>query len=165
VLFGLAVISKKTPATARRKKTNDLHHQKKSDLIRKKNPLHLLTFQPEGGGNLAALPKRWTGYLLKAETIRRRATPAAAARPVPNRSSEEGSGTEGGGGVTVPGPAATFPVLPVTPDTSEAKKKLPPFPIKFETLTPAASVTVNDSGPGLTTEAPGPQLMPEQLTE
>ncbi len=65
----------------------------------------------------------------------------------------------------MPGPAATFPVLPFTPATSEAKKNPPSFPIKFETLTPAPSVTVKDSGPGLVTEAPGPQLMPAQLTE
>src|SRR5260370_30318941 len=39
-----------------------------------------------------------TDYLLRAETIRRRAAPAAATRPVPNRTSEEGSGVEAGGG-------------------------------------------------------------------
>src|SRR5215469_5281077 len=100
---------------------------------------------------------------MTAETIRRRARPAAAVRPVPNRSRDEGSGTEGG--VTVPGPAPTFPVLPFTPWMSEAKKNPPPFPIKSETLTPAPSVTVNESGPLLVTEAPGPQLIPAQLTE
>jgi len=65
----------------------------------------------------------------------------------------------------VPGPAATFPVLPFTPRMSDAKKNPPAFPIKSETLTPTPSVTVNDNGPGLTTEAPGPQLTPAQLTE
>ena len=65
----------------------------------------------------------------------------------------------------VPGPEPTFPVLPFAPIMSEAKKNPPAFPIKSETLTPVASVTVNDSGPGLVTEAPGPQLMPAQLTE
>ena len=69
----------------------------------------------------------------------------------------------------MPGPEATFPVLPFTPRMSEAKK-LPvlgslPFPVKSETLTPAPSVTVNSSGPRLVLEAPGPQLMPAQLTE
>ena len=65
----------------------------------------------------------------------------------------------------MPGPAPTFPVLPFAPRMSEAKKNPPELPIKFETLTPAASVTVKDSGPGLVTEAPGPQLMPPQSTE
>src|SRR5882757_7445854 len=95
--------------------------------------------------------------------MRRRARPAAAAKPVPNSNSDDGSGTDGG--VTVPAPEPTFPVLPFAPRMSEAKKNPPALPIKFETLTPAPSVTVKDSGPGLVTEAPGPQLMPAQLTE
>ena len=92
---------------------------------------------------------------------RRRSSPAAPIRPDPKSTSDEGSGTEDG--VIVPPGAATFPVNPVLPIMSEAKKKPPALPTNSETLTPFASVTVNDSGPGWGAELPFPQ--PEQVTE
>lgn len=44
--------------------------------------------------------------------------------------------------------AATFPVLPLFPTISEAKKNPPLLAIKLAMVTPPADVTVNDSGPG-----------------
>jgi hypothetical protein len=118
------------------------------------------TWQPAGAASLLVLLP-----VQNYESKRRRSIPATPKRPVPRSTNEDGSGTAGG--VIVPPVAPTLPVFPVTPEMSERKKipfGLAPLAMKFETFTPAASVTVNDNGPGFVTEAPGPQLMPAQET-
>jgi hypothetical protein len=54
------------------------------------------------------------------------------------------------------GSAATLPVLPVGPITSDAKKKPPPLAVKLAAVMPV-NVTSNERGPGFGWLAPFPQ--------